>query len=191
MLSNRLNPLIINNQIRCCASNVNRLTNLLKVMKKEPGRSSGEDLFAARLNLFNLGSESQLRRKQSENLWSELEREELKLINQKPAKNGFEEMINWTNEGKLWKYPINNEDGLDKLKKQEKFYDHVFFDDLIEQSPDKQPIREFMNDAALGLGKNPHMTAERKRDYLKWYNDYFNEEKALVDTLVDEDEITS
>lgn len=88
--------------------------------------------------------------------------------------------------GKLWKFPINNEDGLDQAK-QEKFYDHVFFDDLIEASPDKQPIREFMNDAALGLSKNAHMTAERKRLYLQWYNDYFNENKDLVDTMIDED----
>lgn len=27
------------------------------------------------------------------------------------ARNGLEEMIQWTKEGKLWKYPINNEDG--------------------------------------------------------------------------------
>lgn len=27
------------------------------------------------------------------------------------ARNGLEEMIQWTKEGKLWQYPINNEDG--------------------------------------------------------------------------------
>lgn len=26
-------------------------------------------------------------------------------------RNGLEEMIQWTKEGKLWQYPINNEDG--------------------------------------------------------------------------------
>lgn len=26
-------------------------------------------------------------------------------------RNGFEEMIQWTKEGKLWQYPINNEAG--------------------------------------------------------------------------------
>lgn len=30
--------------------------------------------------------------------------------NQMP-RNGFEEMIQWTREGKLWQYPINNEAG--------------------------------------------------------------------------------
>lgn len=31
-------------------------------------------------------------------------------INHQP-RNGLEEMILWTKEGKLWQYPINNEDG--------------------------------------------------------------------------------
>lgn len=31
-------------------------------------------------------------------------------INHQP-RNGLEEMIQWTKEGKLWQYPINNEDG--------------------------------------------------------------------------------
>lgn len=31
-------------------------------------------------------------------------------INHQP-RNGLEEMIQWTKDGKLWQYPINNEDG--------------------------------------------------------------------------------
>lgn len=31
-------------------------------------------------------------------------------VNHQP-RNGLEEMIQWTKEGKLWRYPINNEDG--------------------------------------------------------------------------------
>lgn len=33
--------------------------------------------------------------------------------NQLP-RNGFEEMLLWTNQGKLWQYPINNEAGMYK-----------------------------------------------------------------------------
>lgn len=183
MFRNKLNSVLTNGQLRCCSSNADRLTNLLKVMKKEPSRLPDAVPTTSTLNFFKTTSQ----KKSSNKLWSELEKEELKLIHEKPVKNGFQEMINWTNEGKLWKYPINNEDGLEHLK-NEKFDEHVFFDDLIEQSPDKQPIREFMSDAALGLSKNAFMTAERKRSYLQWYNDYFNENKDLVDTLVDEDE---
>lgn len=154
-------------------------------MKKEPGRAQ-EDLATGPLNLFRTGRE--IAKERSKQLWSELEQEELKLYEQKSPKNAFEEMINWTKEGKLWKYPINNEEGLDESVTKERFDEHVFFDDLIEQSPDKQPIREFMNDAALGLSKNPYMTAERKRSYLQYYNEYFNQNKDLVDTMVDDDE---
>lgn len=178
--------------LRSCAtstpsSNAARLTNLLKVMKKEPGRTpDATDPTAATLNLFR--SKTEISKEKSQRLWSDLEQEELKLYEQKSPKNAFEEMINWTNEGKLWKYPINNEEGLAEQGERERFEDHMFFDDLIEQSPDKQPIREFMADAALGLSKNPYMTAERKRSYLQYYNEYFNENKDLVDTLVDDEE---
>ena len=175
--------------VRCCAtsssSNAARLTSLLKVMKKEPSRTPDE-LASKSLKLFR--SERQIGREKNKKLWSDLEQEELNLLEQKSPKNAFEEMINWTNEGKLWKYPINNEEGLADLGEKERFDEHVFFDDLIEQSPDKQPIREFMNDAALGLSKNPYMTAERKRSYLQFYNDYFNQNKDLVDTLVDDED---
>lgn len=90
---------VLNSQIRCCSSNVARLTNLLKVMKKETGRA--EDLVAmGSLNLFkNTDTPQRQRVNRERKLWSELEEEELKLFEQKPVKNGFEEMINWTNEG--------------------------------------------------------------------------------------------
>ena len=28
-----------------------------------------------------------------------------------PARNGFEEMIYWTKKGRVWNFPINNEQG--------------------------------------------------------------------------------
>ena len=97
MFCKKINSVVVlNSQIRCCSSNVSRLTNLLKVMKKETGRA--EDMIAlGSLNLFN--KTNVIRAKREKKLWSELEEEELKLFNQKPVKNGFEEMINWTNEG--------------------------------------------------------------------------------------------
>lgn len=44
--------------------------------------------------------------------WRELQTEELKSMVTLPPTNGFEEMIMWTEQGKLWKYPIDNEDGM-------------------------------------------------------------------------------
>nr|CAG4640671.1 EOG090X026K [Eulimnadia texana] len=46
--------------------------------------------------------------------WANLHAKELKLILTHPPANGFEEMIQWTEQGKLWKFPINNEQGLEE-----------------------------------------------------------------------------
>lgn len=43
--------------------------------------------------------------------WKELQEEELKFLVTHPPRNAFEEMIRWTEQGKMWKYPINNETG--------------------------------------------------------------------------------
>ena len=43
--------------------------------------------------------------------WKELQAEELKSLVTHPPKNAFEEMIRWTQQGKMWKYPIDNEAG--------------------------------------------------------------------------------
>ena len=41
-----------------------------------------------------------------------IEREKTEQILNLPPTNAFEEMIQWTNEGKLWRFPIDNEQGL-------------------------------------------------------------------------------
>lgn len=33
-------------------------------------------------------------------------------VSQHPPRNGFEEMLQWTKEGKLWTFPVNNEAGM-------------------------------------------------------------------------------
>jgi small subunit ribosomal protein S31 len=47
----------------------------------------------------------------SEDMWSQLQQRELRLAVTHPPVNIFEEMILWTNQGKLWNFPINNEQG--------------------------------------------------------------------------------
>lgn len=39
-----------------------------------------------------------------------------------PPENAFEEMIRWTEEGKLWKFPINNEQGINIVHKLISFF---------------------------------------------------------------------
>ena len=44
-------------------------------------------------------------------LFDKLEAEDTKQLMTLPPTNAFEEMIRWTEEGKLWTFPIDNEQG--------------------------------------------------------------------------------
>ena len=44
-------------------------------------------------------------------IWENHDNSVFKLLYQSPPLNGFDEMINLTNEGKIWKFPIDNEQG--------------------------------------------------------------------------------
>lgn len=89
--------------------------------------------------------------------------------------HGFDEMIKLTEEGRLWKFPIDNEQGLEE--KQVPFEDHVFLEDLLEGFPKNEQIREFMQLVISGLAKNHWMTVERKHDIIKFYKEYFEDKK--------------
>jgi len=45
-------------------------------------------------------------------IWDGLMKDEVERTVIQPPSNAFEEMIRWTEQGKLWKYPINNEQGI-------------------------------------------------------------------------------
>jgi len=47
--------------------------------------------------------------------WHRLEARELHLAVTHPPSNIFEEMIQWTEQGKLWHLPVNNEQGLNRI----------------------------------------------------------------------------
>ena len=44
-------------------------------------------------------------------LWEKVQQEQVDMFAQLPPTNAFEEMIQWTKQGKLWQFPINNEQG--------------------------------------------------------------------------------
>jgi len=48
-------------------------------------------------------------------LFDKLEAEESKRLTMLPPSNAFEEMMRWTEEGKLWTFPIDNEQGTTAL----------------------------------------------------------------------------
>ncbi|XP_075055142.1 small ribosomal subunit protein mS31 [Mixophyes fleayi] len=115
----------------------------------------------------------------SPNLWDLELATEIASICQLPPRNGFEEMIQWTKEGKLWTFPIDNEIGLDEEQKVE-FHEHVFLDKYLEDFPKQGPIRHFMELVICGLSKNPYFTVQQKKDHIDWYKDYFHQKEDLL-----------
>ncbi|XP_077977292.1 uncharacterized protein LOC144432869 [Glandiceps talaboti] len=112
-------------------------------------------------------------------IW-EMEREkELEAIATPPPKNGFEEMIQWTKEGKLWIYPIDNEQGLDE-EKSVGFHEHVFLEHLLKGFPKKGPLRHFMELVVTGLSKNAYITVQQKKDHVEWFRQYFKEKEDVL-----------
>ncbi|RWS17708.1 hypothetical protein B4U79_15593 [Dinothrombium tinctorium] len=111
--------------------------------------------------------------------WDELARHELQTLITHTPENAYEEMIAWTEKGKLWQYPIDNEAGLDEERKVP-FYEHVLLDEHLEGFPDKGPVRDFMEVMIIGLSKNPFMTASRKREYIDWFRQYFKDKESLI-----------
>jgi len=112
--------------------------------------------------------------------WQKLHERELKLAITHPPANYFQEMILWTEQGKFWQFPINNEIGLEEEKKVY-FAEHVFLEEHLEPwCPPKGPIRHFMELVCVGLSKNSYLTVEAKRGHIEWYKNYFEEKKKLL-----------
>lgn len=50
-------------------------------------------------------------------VWESLKQRELSLATLQPPANYFQKMILWTEQGKVWKFPIDNEQGTIIIKK--------------------------------------------------------------------------
>lgn len=112
--------------------------------------------------------------------WHRLEARELHLAVTHPPSNVFEEMIQWTEQGKLWHFPINNEQGQDEESKVY-FTEHVFLEHHLEPwCPKKGPVRHFMELVCVGLSKNPYITVQMKLEHINWFHNYFEEKKQIL-----------
>ena len=74
---------------------------------------------------------------------------------------------------KLWKFPIDNEIGLDDEDKST-FEDHVFLGEYLEMFPAKGQVRRFMELVITGLQQNPHCSVKEKVDKIYWFKNYFD-----------------
>lgn len=134
-------------------------------------------MFANAIGSVERSKENKLQIKKL-NKWNELVKHDSKMSRLLIPLNRFEELIQLTEEGKLWKFPIDNEQGMYKEKKVP-FEDHVFLDDCLEDFPKNEHIQNFMEYVIAGLAKNHWMTVERKHIIIKFYKDYFDKKRDL------------
>uniref|UniRef100_H9Z461 Small ribosomal subunit protein mS31 n=1 Tax=Macaca mulatta TaxID=9544 RepID=H9Z461_MACMU len=114
----------------------------------------------------------------SPSLWDVEFAKQLATVDGQLLQNGFEELIQWTKEGKLWEFPINNEAGFDDDGSE--FHEHIFLEKHLESFPKQGPIRHFMELVTCGLSKNPYLSVKQKVEHIEWFRNYFNEKKDIL-----------
>ncbi|XP_037703103.1 28S ribosomal protein S31, mitochondrial-like [Choloepus didactylus] len=133
-----------------------------------------------RLNIFDIKAitEEIPEAETSPSLWDVEFAKQLASVNQQPFQNGFEEMIQWTKEGKLWEFPVNNEAGFNDDGSE--FHEHIFLDKYLEDFPKQGPIRHFMELVTCGLSKNPYLNVKQKVEHIEWFRNYFKEKRDIL-----------
>ncbi|KAH8381004.1 hypothetical protein KR200_004243, partial [Drosophila serrata] len=117
--------------------------------------------------------------------WSHLSQRELSLQAAHPPANYFEQMVLWTDQGKVWRFPIDNEQDWSDEDVNVDFSEHIFLEQHLEGwCPNKGPIRHFMELVCVGLSKNPYVTAQEKKDHILWFRDYFEAKKDILKDLI-------
>ncbi|GFS96748.1 28S ribosomal protein S31, mitochondrial [Nephila pilipes] len=129
------------------------------------------------LDIFTLSGEPSIETEKS--VWQTLEDKNLKLLTQYAPANGFEEMIMWTEQGKHWEFPINNQRDLGG-EENVGFHEHVFLEQHLHGFPTKGPVRHFMELVVVGLSKNPYISVDRKVENINWFRDYFKEKEDIL-----------
>uniref|UniRef100_A0A3Q3X183 Small ribosomal subunit protein mS31 n=1 Tax=Mola mola TaxID=94237 RepID=A0A3Q3X183_MOLML len=125
-----------------------------------------------RLNIFSPSARP--------SLWDVEFANELSASTNQIPRNGLEEMIQWTKEGKMWRYPINNEDGLEE-EASVSFHEHVFLEKHLEEGfPRQGPVRHFMELVVTGLSRNPYLTVQQKKEHISWFRDYFHQKEEVL-----------
>ncbi|XP_043207204.1 28S ribosomal protein S31, mitochondrial-like [Amphibalanus amphitrite] len=115
--------------------------------------------------------------------WERIHARELRLSVAHPPTNAWEEMVVWTEQGKLWHLPVNNEQGLDQ-EAEVGFHEHVFLEERLEPwCPPRGPIRQFMELVCVALGKNPWLTVQEKHEHIEWFREYFAGKQKLLQEL--------
>ncbi|KAI9588096.1 28S ribosomal protein S31, mitochondrial isoform X1 [Glossina fuscipes] len=164
--------------------------------KRKPTSSSKREaeVFTGSVNLFGMKSmgifDQPGNLKVSPDMlktWFDLQQRSLKLHVSHPPANYYEKMALWTEQGKLWRFPIDNEQDWDDERDVD-FSEHIFLEQHLESwCPKQGPIRHFMELVCVGLSKNPHITAQDKKAHILWYRDYFQSKKEILKDLLNKE----
>jgi small subunit ribosomal protein S31 len=133
------------------------------------------------LNIFNEQGQSSLISRTNESfIWENYNQFELNQLFVPAPLNGFEEMIELTNEGKLWNFPIDNEQGVEENEADISFDQHIFLEGYLEKFPQIDPVQQFMTLVLSGISHNGFLSLSEKTEVIQWYKNYFDEK---LDTL--------
>ncbi|NXA26155.1 RT31 protein, partial [Ibidorhyncha struthersii] len=154
-----------------------------------PGRLSPQSFdsrsfkVGRRLNIFTKAStetEAALKTVSAPTIWDLEFAKEIAAVTAQPPRNGFEEMIQWTKEGILWEFPIDNEAGMED---DAEFHEHIFLEKHLKDFPKQGPIRHFMELVICGLSKNPYLSVKQKIEHIEWFQKYFEEKKEFLQEI--------
>ncbi|XP_030828448.1 28S ribosomal protein S31, mitochondrial [Strongylocentrotus purpuratus] len=144
-----------------------------------------------RLNIFSPATETDVSEVKEEgtSIWERELDKQLRELSYSTMHNGFEEAMKLTEEGKIWKYPIDNEQGMEKERKVA-FHEHIFLDHLLEDFPRRAQVLDFMELVLIGLSKNPFLTVAQKHDHVAWFRDYFWQKEEIFLKLEKEEKVS-
>lgn len=166
-----------------------------KEMKKGFRQTTSIDVFGGqRLNIFDVDKINKKKLQEatpasaaSYPIFEERKAEMIKIALGGLPRNAFEEQIELTKQGKLWNFPVDNEQEMHEEKKFA-FHEHVFLErHLAGRFPDTGPVRRFMELVCVGLSKNAFLTVPEKMAHIQWYSDYFREKQEILERELGED----
>ncbi|XP_044943901.1 28S ribosomal protein S31, mitochondrial-like isoform X3 [Mustela putorius furo] len=90
------------------------VADFLVLISRQPSQSCSGNCSSMRKSQRHRKMEKELKLETAPSLWDVEFAKQLAMVNEQPLQNGFAEMIQWTKEGKLWEFPIDNEAGVGK-----------------------------------------------------------------------------
>ncbi|XP_017842824.1 28S ribosomal protein S31, mitochondrial [Drosophila busckii] len=162
-------------------------------IKREPEQFTGSvNLYGGEpLGIFTKSATKLVESPDMLKTWSTLNQRELQLHAAHPPANYFEQMVQWTSQGKVWRFPIDNEQDMAEEANVD-FSEHIFLEQHLEGwCPSRGPIRHFMELVCVGLSKNPYVTAQEKKDHILWFRDYFDDKKHILKELMTKENVKS